>query len=115
MIRSIGINPRVAVIAFDSLDPALVREWARAGYLPTLKRLFNDAAWSYVDNPLGFEAGTCWPSMWTGTMPDRHGIHDAFYIFDPRQYRVRIAHPNEIPPEPFWATASRGGRRVLLV
>ncbi|HKW92660.1 MAG TPA: alkaline phosphatase family protein [Methylomirabilota bacterium] len=106
---------RVAIIGFDSLDPGLLEHWSDRGHLPTFKRLFADAAWSPVVNPRGFEAGTCWPSMWSGAQPDQHGIHDAFYIFDSREYCVRIAKPAEIPVEPFWIPASRGGRRSLLV
>jgi predicted AlkP superfamily phosphohydrolase/phosphomutase len=111
-----SIHPtRVAVIGFDSLDPGLLKHWADCGHLPTFKKLFATWAWSPVRNPRGFEAGTSWPSMWSGTQPDHHGIHDAFYIFDARQYCVRIATPAEIPVEPFWAPASRGGRQALLV
>lgn len=106
---------RVAIIAFDSLDFGLLKHWVDSGQLPTFKRLFATWAWSSVANPRGFEAGTCWPSMWSGTQPDQHGIHDAFYTFDSRQYRVRIATPAEIPVEPFWVAASRGGRRPVLV
>jgi len=53
--------------------------------------------------------------MWSGTQPDQHGIHDAFYIFDSHEYRVRTARPEEIPVKPFWVAASRSGRRMFLV
>ena len=52
--------------------------------------------------------------MWTGVLPDEHGIHDGFYVFDTHEYRMRIVRPDEIP-EPFWMAASRSGRRLLLV
>jgi predicted AlkP superfamily phosphohydrolase/phosphomutase len=105
---------RVAIIGFDSLDPSLVKHWSQTGQLPTFQKLFSNSAWSYVTNPRGFEAGTCWMSMWTGVLPDEHGIHDGFYVFDPHEYRVRIVRPDEIP-EPFWMAASRSGRRLLVI
>jgi len=52
--------------------------------------------------------------MWAGVLPDEHGIHDGFYVFDTHEYRMRIVRPDEIP-EPFWMAASRSGRRLLLV
>lgn len=106
---------RVAIIGFDSLDFRLLKHWADRGQLPTFKKLFTTGAWSLVANPRGFEAGTCWPSMWSGTQPDEHGLHDAFYLFDAQRYRVRMATPAEIPVDPFWVAASARGRRMLLV
>jgi predicted AlkP superfamily phosphohydrolase/phosphomutase len=108
-------HTRVAIIGFDSLDFRLLKHWADSGQLPTFKKLFATGAWSPVTNPRGFEAGTCWPSMWSGTQPDEHGLHDAFYLFDSQRYRVRMATPADIPVDPFWVAASNGGRRVLLV
>ena len=103
------------VLGFDALDPGLVTQWARAGDMPTFRRLLETSASGVVDNPLGLEAGSVWPTFTTGVMPDEHGQFNAGYLFDTTAYELRVLTPAERTREPFWAGFSRAGYRVAVV
>jgi predicted AlkP superfamily phosphohydrolase/phosphomutase len=102
-------------LGFDALDPGLVGEWARAGDLPTFGRLLETSAWGMVDNPLGLEAGSVWPTFTTGAMPDEHGLFNGGHIFDTSAYELRVRTAAERVREPFWNAASEAGCRVAVV
>ena len=102
-------------MGFDALDPGLVGQWARAGHLPTFARLLETSASGTVDNPLGLEAGSVWPTFTTGVMPDQHGHFNAGYIFDTNAYELRVRTHADRVREPFWNIASDAGQRVAVV
>jgi predicted AlkP superfamily phosphohydrolase/phosphomutase len=103
------------VLGFDALDPGLVVEWARTGDMPTFGRLLETSALGTVDNPLGLEAGSVWPTFATGVMPDEHGHFNAGYIFDTTAYELRLRTAADRVREPFWVGVSNAGRRVAVV
>jgi predicted AlkP superfamily phosphohydrolase/phosphomutase len=103
------------VLGVDSLDLELTKTWARAGDMPTFAKLLQTTFRGAVDNPLGLEAGSVWPTFTTGAMPDEHGQFDGPYKFDTETYEVRLLSPAERAGEPFWVAASKAGRRVAVV
>jgi predicted AlkP superfamily phosphohydrolase/phosphomutase len=107
--------PAITLIGLDSADFALIRRWAEEGCLPTFRRLFAESRWGKVVNPIGFEAGSVWPTFATGFMPDYHGQFDGWHTFDRQNYTKRKLHPNEVPIEPLWRTLSRAGKQVAVI
>jgi predicted AlkP superfamily phosphohydrolase/phosphomutase len=105
----------VVVIGFDALCIGLVETWAAEGKLPTFQRLIEQSCWGSVDNPVGIEAGSVWPTFCIGLEPDRHGQYDGPYKFDTDAYHVRLMDRAERHALPFWVAASGAGRRVAIV
>lgn len=109
-----GAGGRVVLIGLDSLDPGLARTWAAAGELPTLARLFGDAAQSPVTNPFGLFVGALWASFASALRPHRHGFH-CWEEIDVASYRCRANAPEPDRYESFWKRIGDAGRRVAAV
>ena len=105
----------IAVIAYDALCFDLVSGWAAEGRLPTFKKLLECSLRGVVDNPLGLEAGSVWPTFCTGVEPGVHGQYEGPYVFDTDAYRVRLMDRSERRVLPFWNAASDAGRRVAII
>ncbi len=105
----------VIVIGVDALDIELVRTWAKQGHLPNFCKLFETSCWGMIENPKGVEAGSVWPTFTTGYRPDHHGLFNAHYRFDLRDYRLRIIEKQERSVPPIWVDLSSAGKRVAVV
>lgn len=106
---------KLLVIGLDSGDAQLIKQWADEGHLPVFRRLFNEAAYGRVENPIGLEAGSCWPTFYYGVSPARHGQYDGTRYFDAEHY-----HDGKYPPEllyswPIWSVLSEAGKRVAVI
>ena len=60
-------------IALDAGDPALIRQFAAEGAMPTMARLFDEAARLEIRGPMGVYVSANWPTIFTATTPDHHG------------------------------------------
>ncbi len=105
---------RVLFIGADALDQELVLAWARAGHLPTFRRLLETGAWAFSTPPPGLYVGAVWPSFYTATSPTRHGRYCHTQLV-PGTYGTRRILASDVVGEPFWQTLSRAGRRVAVV
>jgi predicted AlkP superfamily phosphohydrolase/phosphomutase len=109
------MSARILLLGLDAASAPLVREWARAGVLPTFQRLLQTGVVGDVRGLEGFFEGGTWPSFWTGVTPAHHGIH-SFVQIEPGTYRFYWCHPRKhVQREPFWDTLSRSGRRLAIV
>lgn len=106
---------KLVLVGLDSFDIELARAWSDEGRLPGMSRLFKEASWGLTQNPAGIEAGSVWPTFGYGLPPDVHGQYDAAQMFDSTRYRRRTLRIDERAAEPFWASASKAGRRVALI
>ncbi len=107
-------SPRVAVIAFDAMDAALMSRMVRAGQLPTMASLFETAAWSPTINPTGLLVGGVWPSFATGSTPGRHGFYCYRQLVN-HTYDVRRFTPDDIVMPPVWRVLCDAGRRCAVI
>ena len=106
---------RLLVICLDSADKDLIQKWTDENELVTFKNLFETAAWGYVKNPEGTEAGSLWPTFYTGVMPGRHGHYDDFKYFDAASYDYAFYQPSDMAFDPIWTILSRSNRRVAVI
>ena len=56
---------KVVLLGFDACDIDVVRAFARAGKLPTFRRLLQSWSHARVKNPYGFFVGATWTSFFT--------------------------------------------------
>ena len=101
------------VIALDAGDPALVREFAAAGAMPTMARLLSEAAVVDTRGPMGVFVSANWPTIFTATSPDRHG-YLCWDEFREGTYEYRGTDPTMIRGETIWRRMSDAGKRVAV-
>ena len=106
-------SPRLLCVGLDSMDPDLIREGAREGWLPTFAALFESAAFAPTINPPGLYIGALWPSFATALSPVRHGRY-CYAQLDAGTYRPRPIRARDVKGTPFWAALDRAGRRVAV-
>lgn len=106
---------RVLFIEVDAGDRELVRQWARAGILPTFQRLLTEGLVGESESVDALFVGATWPSLYTGVNPARHGIHSLIQL-RPGTYEFYRCYTGEnLRREPFWDLLSRAGRRVAVL
>jgi predicted AlkP superfamily phosphohydrolase/phosphomutase len=111
---------RAIVLAWDGAVPAFVHEMLRSGQLPNLAKLIEGGA--FADDVI-----PCFPSLtapafaslWTGAPPRITGISGNRVPRLPRsQFTILESSAGFnnalLQAEPLWASAERGGRRVVV-
>ena len=84
-------TPRVIFVGLDALDSGIANRLMDAGRLPVLGALTRRSLRAFTANPDGLVVGACWPTIWSGTSPGRHG----FYCprqFVPGRYEMPAVH-----------------------
>jgi len=104
----------IVVIGLDACEPDLLQRWARAGALPTLRRLLSSGVSAAVRNTTALHGGSAWSSFATGLTPAGHGR------FCRRQamrgaYLDRLHRPADVDGEQFWSALDAAGRRVAVL
>src|SRR5688572_22713719 len=105
---------QVIVLGFDAMDAGIARSMAANGKLPSFAALLETAGWAEIHNPPGLVVGSVWPTLTTGSWPDRHGFYcdrqsSAGYHDAPQRGPADIALPR------VWDPLSRAGRRRAVM
>lgn len=66
---------RAFVLGLDGVPWSLLSEWAAAGTLPNVARLFETGATGPLESTSPATTPVAWPSIFTGVGPDKHGIY----------------------------------------
>lgn len=104
----------IAVIGFDAMDAAVVLQLARAGELPAFARLLEQGPPTPVENPPGLVVGGVWPTVVTGTLPDRHGRY-CFRQLVGGTYAVATTTPELLAEPRIWEPLDAAGRRCCII
>jgi predicted AlkP superfamily phosphohydrolase/phosphomutase len=106
--------PKVLVIGLDSADAELIERWCAAGYLPTLATLRQQGMWGRLGTTAEVMHVSAWPSLYTGTMPGKHGMYHAYQISAGEQ-DVHRTRADECALPPFWKFLDAAGRRCIVM
>lgn len=108
------MSTRTLIVAFDSAEPQLVRQWAGEGLLPTLQRLLADGDSRDIENLPGFGNGVFWPCIYTGSDPSVHG---GYYLRapEPPDFALQPFDKHKYVRPPFWKKLAAEGRRVAII
>lgn len=106
---------KLVIIGLDAGDKDLVLEWIQKGKLPNMRRIMERATWGSTENPPGMEAGSTWPSFYTGLNAAKHGMYYAFEQPRRHAYGTRPFEQRDFTGEPFWDVMSRAGKRVAVI
>ncbi len=73
---------KILIIGLDAATMDLVKPWAEAGHLPTLRRMMQTGAYSVLLSTPNMHSASAWTSILTGLNPGRHGL----YVFNDRDF-----------------------------
>jgi predicted AlkP superfamily phosphohydrolase/phosphomutase len=129
-----GDGPKLLILGFDGMDPALLDRWMKAKQLPNLSRLASTGGVRPLATTHSPESPTAWASFATGVNPGKHNIYDflvrdtATYLPDLGMVRreparfllgyVPIARPKLFSIRggtSFWVTAGQAGVRSSIL
>lgn len=102
---------KVLVIGIDGATWDLIEPWARAGKLPTFKRLMDEGAWGTLRCPIPPISAQSWASFATGKNPAKHGFLD-FVEVTPYSYSTRFVNSRMLGAKTLWRLLGEAGRTV---
>ena len=94
-------HKKILAIGLDSAEPGLIEKWMDEGYLKNLAALRLKGCYGRLASSAEWLVGSPWPTFYTGTMPNKHGI---YHYLQWRSDKMDYERPN---PEwmsaiPFW-------------
>ncbi|NJB68687.1 putative AlkP superfamily phosphohydrolase/phosphomutase [Desulfobaculum xiamenense] len=110
-----GAYRRVLLLGMDGIDFGLVREFCKAGHLPSFQRLLESGTLAPLATSTPPQSPVSWTCIGTGVGPGAHGMFD-FLERDPKRYLPRLAitrleggglfgdprYVNPVQARPFW-------------
>lgn len=107
-------KPRVLVIGWDAADAELIEQWCSEGLLPNLSRMRSRGTGFRMETTAEMVHVSAWPSIFTGTSPDKHGLYHA-YVMRPGEQNPARPRP-DLSPFPFlWKVLSDQGKRCVVM
>lgn len=91
---------RVFILGLDGVPWGLLSEWVEAGELPTFERVFESGVAGPLKSTTPASTPLAWPSISTGTWPDKHGIYSFQRLHS--NYRHRMYTSGDIERAALW-------------
>ena len=107
-------RPRVLLIGLDAGDRELIEQWEGAGLLPAISRMKASGTWSQLKTTADVLHVSAWPSIFTGTAPDKHGLYHAYVMQAGLQTPVR-PRPDLCPVPFLWKLLDEQGKRCVVM
>jgi predicted AlkP superfamily phosphohydrolase/phosphomutase len=104
---------QVLVIGLDVGDGKLIREWGQQGFLPVLNSLLTEGTWAWLRTTAETLHVSAWPSLYTGTLPGKHGVYYTFQPAPGLQGAQRFSSDQYGYP-PVWQLLSQAGKRCVV-
>jgi len=92
-----GDKKKVIVLAFDGMDPRIVRSMFDRGKLPNFKKLADMGGFKNLWSSIPPQSPVAWSNFITGKNPGGHAIFD-FIHRDPATYMPYLSMSETIPP-----------------
>ena len=106
---------QILFIGLDAADARLIEQWSNEGWLPNLARLkAHGVCWAPMETPAEVFHVSAWPSIFTGTRPDVHGLYHA-YVTVPGHQGLLRPRPDQSPVPFLWKILSDRGLRSIVM
>lgn len=105
---------RVMMIGLDAAEARLIERWTDDGTLPNLARLRARGAYGRLSSSARWLVGSPWPTFYTGTGPETHGLYH-YLMWDPDRMEAVRPGREDFPEAPFWRRLGPRDRRVVAV
>jgi len=107
-------RPKTLVIGWDAADAELVERWCAEGLLPNMARMKSQGTWARMETTASTVHVSAWPSIFTGTTPDKHGLYHA-YVASPGQQGPVRPRPDRSPFPFLWKLLSDQGKHCIIM
>ena len=107
-------DPRVLMIGLDAAEITLVQRWMDEGALPNLGALRARGAFGPLASSARWLVGSPWPTFFTGTPPEEHGLYH-YLMWRPESMTTERPAPAWLPLRPFWRRLGEQGLRAVAV
>jgi predicted AlkP superfamily phosphohydrolase/phosphomutase len=108
------MRKKVLLIGLDAGDRELIELWEKQGFLPNIAKMRSAGCSATLDTTAEVMHVTAWPSIFTGTQPDKHGLYHAYVMSQGVQAPTR-PRP-ELCPVPFlWKLLNDAGKTCTVV
>jgi predicted AlkP superfamily phosphohydrolase/phosphomutase len=104
---------RLLFIGLDAGDADLIEQWCIEGWLPNISRMQSEGTWARLKTTAEVFHVSAWPSIFTGTTPDKHGLYHA-YVMRPGHQGLLRPRPDECPVPFLWQVLNEQGRRSIV-
>jgi predicted AlkP superfamily phosphohydrolase/phosphomutase len=108
------MTPRLVIIGMDGATFELIRPWAKAGYLPSFRRMLERGAHGVLKSTVPWTTLPAWTSFATGKNPGKHGCYD-FRLPTDSLGRSRYVTSRDIPGMTFYELLVEAGKKVTLI
>jgi len=109
-----GSRAKSVVIGWDAADAELVEQWCAEGLLPNVACMRSTGTWARMETTASIVHVSAWPSIFTGTTPDKHGLYHA-YVMSPGQQSPLRPRPDRTPFPFLWKLLSDQGKRSIVM
>ncbi len=105
---------RILVVILDAAERGLIEAWMQDGSLPNLRELRSRGVYGRLESTAGWLSGSPWPTFYTATMPNEHGL---YHFLQWRSDNMAMERPNPewLPLRPFWRELATEDRRAVVV
>ncbi|HWP24701.1 MAG TPA: alkaline phosphatase family protein [Candidatus Binatia bacterium] len=107
-------KPKVLILGWDAADAELIERWCAEGLLPNICRMKAGGSWARLETTASTVHVSAWPSIFTGTAPDQHGLYHA-YVARPGQQGPVRPQPDRTPFPFLWKILSDHGNRCIVM
>ncbi|HVO72651.1 MAG TPA: alkaline phosphatase family protein [Ignavibacteriaceae bacterium] len=106
-------DKKVLAIALDAAEPSLIEKWMDEGILKNLALIRSKGSYGRLSSSAEWLVGSPWPTFYTGTLPNKHGI---YHYLQWRSDKMDYERPNPdwINAVPFWRQLGKGSRVIAV-
>lgn len=105
-------SKRLVMLGVDAADLDYIRRHQER--LPVFRRLLSLGQVRRLDSPADRMAGAVWPTFYTASLPQEHGIYHHLQ-WDPQRMRLRRVSRRWLDCEPFWSSLVGRGLKAVVV
>ena len=89
---NVAQTSRAFVLGLDGVPWGLIDQWTESGELPTFARMRETGAAGPLSSTTPASTPLAWPSIATGTRPDKHGLYWFRHLEGSYTHRVNTSH-----------------------
>ncbi|MEX1045853.1 MAG: alkaline phosphatase family protein [Actinomycetota bacterium] len=105
---------KVALIGLDAAEPEVVRKGVEEGWMPAMAEILRRGQSALLDGSQRLLPGSGWPTLITGTEPDRHMVMNDVHL-SPGTYKIVNTLPTHLREPAFWKFISDAGVSSTVV
>jgi predicted AlkP superfamily phosphohydrolase/phosphomutase len=107
-------SPPLVLLGLDAGDAEYIRDWAQAGYLPTIAAIMEQGCWGHIGGPDLMSTHGAWLSLFSGLPRLQHGYYYNRQL-KPGTYEFQDVSPSDSGIQPFWSHLGGSSKKVAII